>query len=211
MKVLHWILTMFSILILAGVGYDLFLLHEEPQIEVYEKITIVREKQVYFERMEINHRIQEIQAYEDYDKVIALYGEIAGDREIAMLILNNALVKKIPVNLAFALCKQESSFDPQAIGKNVRDGVVRSIDYGLFQLNTVRFKSNYIKHGTEWAMVPENNVETGLRALRDLYEQHGSYDMAIIKYNGRFSKGADMHLVNVYKWERRYDKLFNNL
>ena len=109
-------------LCLVGTSLIYYQFPIEPTIEVHEKVTIVREKQVYFERMEINQRIQEIQAYEDYSKVIALYGEIAGNREIAMLILNNALVKQVPISLAFALARQESSFNPRAVNKNIRKG-----------------------------------------------------------------------------------------
>ena len=186
---------------------------EDPVIQVIEKetIKIIRVKQVYYERMEINSRIMEIQAHEDYDKVISLYGEIARSRELAMLILNNALVKRVPVNVAFALCRQESNFNVKAKNENIKNGKVRSSDYGLFQINTTRFKTQYREHGLDWIMIPENNVEVGLSALRDLHRQHGSWDVAIIKYNGRYEKGADMHLVRVYEYERQYDKLFNNL
>lgn len=184
----------------------------EKEIAVKETITIIREKQVYFERTEVNQRIQEIQAYEDYDKVIALYGEIAGDRGIARLILNNALVRKIPVNLAFALCKQESDFKPQTRGKNIKDGKALSTDYGLYQLNSQVFRTQLKEHGVDWMLVPENNIGLGLTHLQELYFRHGeSWDLAIIRYNGRYTKGADEHLVRVYTYEREFDKLFNNL
>lgn len=212
MKVHLWVLTVFSAFILAGVGYDLILLHQNPKIEVHEKITIVREKQVYYERLEINQRIQEIQAYEDYDKVIALYGKIAGDRSIAVLILNNALVKKVPVNMAFALCKQESNFISRAVSKNIKEGKVLSRDYGLFQLNSQVYRTLLKDRGVEWVLLPENNVEIGLRHLQELYFRHGeSWDRSVIRYNGRYTKGADEHLVGVYRYERQYDKLFNGL
>lgn len=212
MKVHLWVFIAFLTLILAGVTYDLVLLHQEPRIEVHEKITIIREKQVYFERMEVNQRIQEIQAYEDYDKVIALYGKIAGDREVARLILNNSLVKRIPVNLAFALCKKESGFNIRAESKNIKDGKILSTDHGLYQLNSQVFRTQLKDNGRDYLLDPENNVAMGLTHLQEIYYRHGeSWDIAVIRYNGRFKMGADEHLVGVYRYEREFDKMFNNL
>ncbi len=192
--------------------YIVIIITKEPVIEVHEKVTIVREKQVYFERLEINQRIQEIQSYEDYDRVINLYGNIAGDREVARLILNNSLVRKIPVNLAFALCQVESTFKPSAMNRNIKDGKTISTDYGLFQLNSQVFRTHIKKNGKDWLLMPENNISLGLTHLQELYYRHGkSWDLAVIRYNGRFDRGADEHLVNVYRYEREFDKLFNNL
>lgn len=200
------------ILITAGVYYDIFSSMNKTEIKVHETITIVRERQIYFERIEINQRIQEIQAFEDYDKVINLYGNIAGDREVARLILNNSLVRKIPVNLAFALCQVESTFKPDAMNKNIKDGKTLSTDYGLFQLNSQIFRTQIKKNGKDWLLMPENNISLGLTHLEQLYFRHGeSWDLAIIRYNGRFDRGADEHLVSVYRYEREFDKLFNNL
>ncbi len=199
-------------LCLVGISFIYYQFPIEPTIEVHEKVTIVREKQIYFERMEINSRIMEIQSYEDYDKVIDLYGQIARDREIAMLIINNALVKRVPVSLAFALARQESNFNPRAMNENIRNGKVVSKDHGIYQINSARFKAQYKNHELEWFYIPEYNIELGLAILKDLYEQYGhSWDLSIVKFNGRYEKGADMHLINVYKYERQYDKLFNSL
>ena len=212
MKRYDWIILTFVVLLMAGIGFTINKLYEEPTVEIRETITIVREKQVYFERMEINQRIQEIQAYEDYDKVIQLYGTIAGDREVARLILNNSLVRKVPVNISFALVKRESNFNANAINRNTKDGKTISTDYGLFQLNSQTFRSHLKKNGKDWLLIPENNVDLGLTHLQQLYFRHGeSWDLAIIRYNGRFSRGADEHLVNVYEYEREFDKLFNGL
>ena len=212
MKRSDFIILAFAILLTAGMGLAITKLYEKPTVEVHETITIVREKQVYFERMEINQRIQEIQAYEDYDKVIQLYGTIAGDREVARLILNNSLVKKIPVNLSFALAKQESQFKSDATNRNIKDGKTLSIDYGLFMLNSQTFRTHLKSNGKDWLLLPENNVDLGTTHLQELYFRHGeSWDLSIVRYNGRFSRGADEHLVNVYKWERVFDKMFNSL
>ena len=200
------------IIVLALLIYIVTQIMNDPTIEIRETVTIVRERQVYFERLEVNQRIQEIQAFEDYDKIINLYGNIAGDREIARLILNNSLVRRIPVNLAFALCQVESTFKPNAMNRNVKNGKTISTDYGLFQLNSQIFRTHIRKNGEDWLLMPENNISLGLTHLQELYFRHGkSWDLAIIRYNGRFDRGADEHLVSVYRYEREFDKLFNNL
>ena len=207
---IHLFLVIFTIMILVLNIYDAY--NDNGEIEVHETITIVREKQIYFERLEINQRIQEIQAFEDYDRIINLYGNIAGDREIARLILNNSLVRQIPVNLAFALCQVESTFKPGATNRNVKNGKTISTDYGLFQLNSQIFRTHIRKNGEDWLLMPENNISLGLTHLQELYYRHGkSWDLAVIRYNGRFDRGADEHLVNVYEWERIFDKMFNSL
>ncbi len=215
MKATITLLITILVVTLAIAGFNAYEIYQgEPVVQVIEKetIKIIRLKQVYYEREEINSRIKEIQSYEDYDKVINLYGEIAGNREIAMLLLNHALVRGVPVNLAFALCRQESGFNPQAKNENVKGGKIKSRDYGLMQLNTVRFAEAYKEHGLEGVMIPEMNISLGLKALEELYYQHNKvWDRAIIAYNGRFALGAAEHLVRVYTFERKYDKLFNDL
>ncbi len=209
---------LFSVILLINFVFMLLALgiyntyFKPNNIEIHETITIVRERQVYFERLEINQRIQEIQAFLDYDKVINLYGNIAGDREVARLILNNSLVRKIPVNLSFALIKVESNFKANAINRNIKDGKTLSTDYGYCQLNSQVFRTQIKKNGKDWLLMPENNISLGLTHLQELYFRHGkSWDLAVIRYNGRFDRGADEHLVNVYKWERIFDKRFNSL
>ena len=54
-----------------------------------------------------------------------------GNYDIAKIIIDEALKENVPVNLAFALCMKESTFNPTAFNKN-KNG---SIDRGLFQLN----------------------------------------------------------------------------
>jgi soluble lytic murein transglycosylase-like protein len=177
---------------------------------VIERTIVIREKQHYYERMTINQRIKELQKIGGYSEVLEHYSEIAQDSDIALMILNVAIVHDVPVNLAFALCRQESNFKVSALNENkTKEGKVWSRDYGLFQLNTKRFGSYYKKHGKEWVMEPQNNIFLGIKELRDLYERHGGWDIAIIKYNGGFERGADMHLVNVYQYEREYDRGFN--
>jgi len=68
--------------------------------------------------------------------VIEFFTALCSSREIAAAILYNADEFDVPPALAFALCWEESRFNPNAINRNNRDG---SIDRGLFQLNSRSF------------------------------------------------------------------------
>lgn len=201
------LLSILLILVCGHFAYDFFL--EVEVKEVREVVQIVRVEEPYYERMLINERIKEMQKYGGYDKVLEVYGGVARNYDIGVLLLTTALTHEVPINIAFGLCRQESNFRPNAINENIKDGKVRSRDHGLMQLNDRRFGSYYRKYGKEWIIDSQNNIFLGIKELRRLYDDTGSWDLAIIKYNGRFSKGADEHLVNVYGWEREYDKLFN--
>lgn len=75
-------------------------------------------------------------------------------------------------SLALAIVEVESRFNPRAIGKN-RNG---TLDIGLFQLNSAYFCP--IKHSSV-----DENIDTGLRYLRELIEIFGVWEMAVLAYN----------------------------
>ncbi|MDR3019685.1 MAG: lytic transglycosylase domain-containing protein [Treponema sp.] len=68
--------------------------------------------------------------------VINFFAGITSNREIARIILENAEKFNVPPALAFALCWEESRFNPRAVSRFNYDG---SIDRGLFQLNNRSF------------------------------------------------------------------------
>jgi hypothetical protein len=74
--------------------------------------------------------------YEYCDWVIGFFAGVCSNREIAKAILENADKFNIPPALAFALCWEESRFNPHAVSRLNRDG---SVDRGLFQLNSRSF------------------------------------------------------------------------
>ncbi|WP_461257967.1 transglycosylase SLT domain-containing protein [Treponema sp. R80B11-R83G3] len=68
--------------------------------------------------------------------VMDFFTAICSNAEIARAILNSCDEFDIPPALAFALCWEESRFNPNAINKKNRNG---SVDRGLFQLNNKSF------------------------------------------------------------------------
>ena len=108
--------------------------------------------------------------------VIEFFTEICSRREIAQIILQNTDVYDVSVALAFALCWEESRFNPHAVGKPNRDG---SIDRGLFQLNNRSFPDLdmysffNIQHNTRY----------GISHLKYCLDFGGSEVSALAMYN----------------------------
>jgi soluble lytic murein transglycosylase-like protein len=73
---------------------------------------------------------------ETRDMVEDYFAAVTGSREIASVILANAVEFDIPPVLAFALCREESRYNPAAVNRTNRNA---SIDRGLFQLNDRSF------------------------------------------------------------------------
>lgn len=63
------------------------------------------------------------------------YTQVAGNRTVALSILENADKNNIPLSLAFSLAFVESRFQPDAVNKNSN----ATVDRGLFQLNSASF------------------------------------------------------------------------
>ncbi len=68
------------------------------------------------------------------DEVVDFFSEYTGSDEVAETILKYSVKYDVPPSLAFALSNTESNFNPKAVNKNSR-----SIDRGLFQLNSKSF------------------------------------------------------------------------
>ena len=69
------------------------------------------------------------------DMVVAFFRVLTGSEEIAEAVLANAAANEIPPALAFALCWEESRFNPRAHNRNRNE----TVDRGLFQLNSRSF------------------------------------------------------------------------
>jgi len=206
-KITLWILAG---IILGLVSVNMYFNLSTDEVTVRETRIIREIEKPYYEREEINAKIKELQTNGGYSAVIDLYASISKDSNIAACILNNCLVFGVPVNVGFALCKRESNFNPK-VRKNNKGNNKKTIsyDYGLYQLNSTTFKTLIKQNGVDWLMEPENNIRVGLQHLRVLYDKYGSWDEAVIKYNGRFHNGADQHLIAVYEYEREFDRAFN--
>ena len=107
--------------------------------------------------------------------VVAFFGEITGSQEIAEVILFNASAFNIPPSLAFALCAEESRFNPMAFNRNRNE----TVDRGLFQLNSGSFPDLPIQDFYD----PEINTRNGLSYLRRCLDTAGSEVSALAMYN----------------------------
>ena len=69
-----------------------------------------------------------------------IYENWVGDKRIADEIIIRCIQYNVPLNLAFAVAKKESNFDPRAVNYNYDQyGQISSIDRGIFQLNSKSF------------------------------------------------------------------------
>jgi len=108
--------------------------------------------------------------------VIEFFTDICSSREIAQVILQNTDVYDVSAALAFALCWEESRFNPRAVSKPNRDG---SIDRGLFQLNNRSFPDldMYAFFNVQ------HNARYGISHLKYCLDFGGSEVSALAMYN----------------------------
>lgn len=177
-------------------------LNREPETI---KVTEIRKEYVYekfLSRKEVNEYIQK---EEKIFYFLGFYRDLTGNREVAEAILNNALEKEVPVNLAFSLAFMESSFNPDAVNESNRNN---TIDRGLFQLNSGTFSNN-----TDW-FDPEESSRLGLDYLRTKKKQYTSWESAIVLYNAgvesNLSNRSLRYLSRILQKERHLDERFNS-
>jgi soluble lytic murein transglycosylase-like protein len=106
--------------------------------------------------------------------VVDFYNGISGDPRITEPILHYAEVYDIPLPLAFSLAWAESNFRIKARNENTR-----SIDRGLFQLNSRTFASL----SEEDFYDPATNAKYGLSHLRFCLDEGGNELIALAMYN----------------------------
>jgi len=104
--------------------------------------------------------------------------------DLAALIYDIALQEGIDPDLGFRLVNIESSFTERAQS--------RANAYGLTQLQvaTARFYDSDIT--MEDLFEPEQNLRIGFRFLRDLLENYGDIDLALLAYNRGPSRLKDL-------------------
>jgi len=110
------------------------------------------------------------------DWVIDFFANICSSREIAQAILANADRFNVSPALTFALCWEESRFNPRAINRGNRDG---SIDRGLFQLNNRSFPNLEI----EVFYDIDVSARYGISHLRHCLDSGGTEVSALAMYN----------------------------
>lgn len=103
------------------------------------------------------------------------YTNIAGSREVALAILENADKNDIPVSLAFSLAYIESKYKSTAVNRNTN----LTIDRGLFQLNSASFP----KLTEADFFNPNTSAKYGMQHLRFCMDVAGNEVTALAMYN----------------------------
>lgn len=117
-------------------------------------------------------------------RVLGFFEALTGSFEIAQAILDQSTSRGVPPALAFAVAYEESGFDPKAYNKNAK-----SIDRGLFQLNSASFPKLTLEEFYDIA----TNAKYGVAHLEFCLRQGGNEVAALAIYNaglGRVSKGG---------------------
>jgi soluble lytic murein transglycosylase-like protein len=112
--------------------------------------------------------------------IVRFYAKVSGSERVAKAILDAAVKQGIDVNLAFALAKAESDFNPAARSTN-RD---KSVDKGLFQLNSRSYPSLTDKEAYD----PAINAAKGMAHFRFSLDYGGDVIRALAVYNAGLSR-----------------------
>lgn len=105
-------------------------------------------------------------------------------------VVDICLEYEIPILLFSNIIKQESQWDPKAIGKNyTQDGKVKSYDSGLTQLNSKYhkyFEDKFNDGNPIDPHDPETAIRVGAKYLKWAYDLTSSWTDAILVYNGGY-------------------------
>ena len=155
--------------------------------------------------MEVNSWINKNMNY--IDSIYDLYNNVTKNKEITIKLLHTCLMKQLPVNFIFALVKQESMFNPNA--RNVNNN--KSVDCGLFQLNSLVYKKYIDAGGIQYLFDIENNITFGTEHILEAYKDTKDWYAALGVYNrgSVYSNVNNYYLSNIVKYEQTLDDLFN--
>jgi hypothetical protein len=148
--------------------------------EIEEKIVF----DSFLTRESVNDKIEK----NLYFSSLGFYERLVGDREIAKIIFEKALKKKVPINIAFAISKTESNYNKLALSPHNGDGTV---DRGLFQLNSRYFE-------LDWKD-PIENTDMALDYLISRYEITGTWEGAVMLYNAGNISNVSSHTFKYLK------------
>ena len=88
-------------------------------------------------------------------------------------------------NLITACIQQESQFDNNAVGKNIKNGVVLSTDWGICQINDFY----HVGPGKRWSSVAQivDNPDKAVRWMIQMYKQ-GNLKLWVSYTSGAYKK-----------------------
>lgn len=142
------------------------------------------------------------------EKALNFFVDLTDSREVSIVVLDNAVIYNIPPALAFSLCAEESSYNPQAFNRN-KNG---SVDRGLFQLNSASFPDLKISEFYS----PTVNARFGLAHLRWCLDTAGTEVAGLAMYNAGMTRvhaqGTPKHTLDyvsrILKRQRTIEELF---
>jgi len=192
--------TLIVAAVLAAVFFLGFMSHKPKTIVEVQEVQVTRiEYTAPMSRLDIAEHIAEYRQKGRLDAVAVFYNTYVKDMDLTYLILSAAYTYDIPENVLFSLIWAESNFNPGAVnGHGNKDG---SNDKGLMQLNSRYF-------GKINRLDPRTNLQYGCKHLRARYEKYGTWDEAVMLYNGFSLKSAE-HQAKVLAKERELDKAFS--
>ncbi|MDR0316069.1 MAG: lytic transglycosylase domain-containing protein [Treponema sp.] len=172
-------LILCALLMIHGPGSSRYSTAENQEISLEAAEEESVEMSGFFARAEPERRdiIKELYRQpEAQGWVTEFFTEICASPEVAAVILDNANSFNIAPALAFALCWEESRFNPRAVNSRNRDG---STDRGLFQLNNHSFP----RLDAQAFFNPKINAWHGMGHLRHCLNTGGSEIAALAMYN----------------------------
>jgi soluble lytic murein transglycosylase-like protein len=205
--IVHVLIGQLTALIFVIVGVAFFQQYKvkEVQEKIYIKTVLdLKTDLVINDEMKILLSSNPLSVYEFYDSYTKR-------REISEAILQIAIEKNVPVNLAFAVAYTESEFNPNAV--NSRRNSDGTKDWGLFQLNDGYRES--------WSRADFFNIRAnareGITFLKTCLETYDGI-VAIAAYNRGISgvrSGVSMatllYVNKVQSFEKALDRAVNKV
>jgi hypothetical protein len=145
------------------------------------------------------------------DQIVTFFGAITHSDEVAAIILANASTFNVPPSLAFALCWEESRYNPQAVNRKNRN---ETVDRGLFQLNCRSFP----RLTEEDFFNPSVNAYYAMAHLRWCLDTAGSEVAGLAMYNagttrvrqGGTPKNTLDYVSRVLEYQNRVEEFFRS-
>lgn len=115
-------------------------------------------------------------------QVMEFFLDLTGSERVTQAILDNSIEQGVPIPLAFALAWMESRYKTSLSSTNKN----RSVDRGLFQLNSSSFP--HLSHAEVFD--PHVNAKNGLAYLRFCLSYSGNEVAALAMYNAGLPRVA---------------------
>jgi hypothetical protein len=205
---LMWVLLFF---VLSTVVFSIsswFSVREVLHSLEENELTVLREVRVELLLGEaVNKKLNEMIVAGKEEQIYQFYDRFTENREVTYLLVNNAIIHKVPVHYLFGLAWTESEFYPKAV--NGHKNANGSIDFGLMQLNSNTFSD----YETEFLMDAANNVRLACSFLLEKYRGYGNWYESLFAYNAGntevIKNHTVQHFISVMEFSRMLDVEFS--